>query len=67
MTLRFTLDESHRSRTMSRREWLRIGGLAGTGFGMFPSSRRLLANDAATIATTPAGFGRAKSAIVLSG
>lgn len=46
-----------------RREWLRLGGLAGVaGLGMLPG--RLIANQPAAVVRAP-GFGRAKSVLLL--
>lgn len=63
--LRFLLPESNSGLPRaSRREWLRIGGLAGMNWalpGLIP--QRSLAADLAT--ALPPGFGRAKSVIVI--
>ena len=64
MSLRFVLDDARRGGAMLRREWLRIGGLAGVSLGTSSSSRLIQASDAAAIQKPP-GYGRAKSVIVL--
>ncbi len=69
MSLRFLTGSGDRSRRpgLDRREWLRIGTLAGLGLGagsLSPQARRLAAN-AIPNSDRPAGFGRAKSVIVL--
>ncbi|MEX0713652.1 MAG: DUF1501 domain-containing protein, partial [Pirellulales bacterium] len=48
---------------MNRREWLRIGGLAGLGVGV--TGRGLLAGAGGDTAPRPAGFGRARSVILV--
>jgi hypothetical protein len=67
MTLRFVTGDSLSDRHLNRREWLRIGTLASIGLGA--NSRhavtRALATDAVSGPDRPAGFGRAKSVIVL--
>ena len=61
MTLRFVIDDANSSAALSRREWLRIGGLsAGSLLGA-----RVGAADVASNELRPPGFGRAKSVIVL--
>ena len=69
MSLRFLTGSGDRSRRpgLDRREWLRIGTLAGLGLGAGSLSpqARLLAANAIPNSDCPAGFGRAKSVIVL--
>lgn len=67
MSLRFVIDDATWSGRSSRREWLRVGGLAGIGL-MGSSSRpstRALSAEVAAHGSQPLGFGRAKSVIVL--
>ncbi len=61
MSLRFVIDDATSSAALSRREWLRVGGLA---WGSRLGSRSPVAEVAAA-GTRAAGFGRAKSVIVL--
>lgn len=61
MTLRFVIDEANSSAALSRREWLRIGGLSA---GSLLGARASAADMASTKLKLP-GFGRAKSVIVL--
>src|SRR5437868_1687515 len=58
--IRFVTDHWTQHNPLSRREWLRIGGLAGLGLGLgsvFPGGRALAGRFS--------GFGRAKSVIVV--
>ncbi|MEX2121414.1 MAG: DUF1501 domain-containing protein [Pirellulales bacterium] len=48
---------------MTRREWLRIGGLAGLGVGI--TGQQLFAGTGGETAGRPAGFGRARSVILV--
>lgn len=63
MSLRFTFDAAENRLPIHRREWLRIGGLAGLGQGLWSSNVR--ANESSSETRTLPGFGRAKSVIVL--
>ena len=67
MSLRIVTDQCFNGRRVSRREWLRIGTLAGLGFGANSVNipRRAIGKENACDADTPVGFGRAKSVIVL--
>jgi len=60
--LSFLDDSGHRARDWSRREWLRIGGLAGLGWAQACHQSRL---HAETSSLDVPGFGRAKSVIVV--
>ena len=63
ISLRFISGDSADGRPLNRREWLRISTLSGMGLGA--RSLALKADDAFSAADRPAGFGRAKSVIVL--
>lgn len=65
MSLRLTFDDADSRLPIHRREWLRIGGLAGLslGQGLWPSS--LPAVESWVESTGLPGFDRAKSVIVL--
>ena len=67
MSLRFVSDQSFNSVRVSRREWLRIGTLAGLGFGAAAANivSHAVGKETVAGAETPIGFGRAKSVIVL--
>lgn len=57
------MDNHSKSRQLTRREWLRIGTLSGLGLGIKPNA--LKADNRTTGLDFSAGFGRAKSVIVL--
>ncbi len=59
--LRFVLDDYSRSGNLTRREWLRIGGMAGLGLMGLGGGAR--SNE--TTANSIQGFGRAKSVILV--
>ena len=67
MSLRLVTDENVNNLRVNRREWLRIGLLAGSGFGgnILTRPSRAIGKEAASGAEIPIGFGRAKSVIVL--
>jgi len=51
---------------LSRREWLRFGALSGIGLGASaPAQSRVFSGETVSTSDRPAGFGRAKSVIVL--
>lgn len=62
-TFRLFGNDNLRDRRLGRREWLRISTLSALGTACRPSGLR--ANDADLNADRPAGFGKAKSVIVL--
>jgi hypothetical protein len=62
--LRFTYDQPRADGAITRREWLRIGGLAGLSLsGLF--SRNVSNTAANESRRKPRGFGRAKSVILV--
>lgn len=61
----FSSGDLERYGVMHRRDWLRIGSLAGISLGMPAFLGRLKANDRIASIAKPPGFGRAKSVIVL--
>ncbi|MEK6258845.1 MAG: DUF1501 domain-containing protein, partial [Planctomycetota bacterium] len=67
MSLRFVIDDAISNAGLSRREWLRIGGLTGCGLAATAGrgGSRVCAAEAASSEPRPPGFGRAKSVIVL--
>jgi Protein of unknown function (DUF1501) len=67
MSLRFVTDQPLTGECINRREWLRIGTLAGLGFGANSviSSLQAIGKENPFRADSPIGFGRAKSVIVL--
>ncbi|MBM4075409.1 MAG: DUF1501 domain-containing protein [Planctomycetes bacterium] len=66
MSLRFFFDESPSRSELTRREWLRIGGLGLYGAaGLQAKSRRANSSDSISSQHHSPGFGQAKSVIVL--
>lgn len=61
--LRFTYSQSEKQSGFSRREWLRIGGLAGLSWA-FPGLIPARCDEPRNFAAVP-GFGRAKSVIIV--
>ena len=65
---RFLTRPAHSGVPLSRREWLRIGGLAGLGWsigGNGPAARGAASSGAAPSALRGPGFGRARSVILV--
>ncbi|WP_010585165.1 DUF1501 domain-containing protein [Schlesneria paludicola] len=65
MSLRFLAGEHERHGGINRREWLRIGGLAGMGLSSSLQSAVATADVTASPVRRAPGFGCAKSVIVL--
>ena len=67
MSLRFVIDDAISNAGLSRREWLRIGGLSGWGLAATTGrdGSRVCAAEVESLEPRPPGFGRAKSVIVL--
>ena len=67
MSLRFVINDAVSRSGLSRREWLRIGGLAGLGMAASSTrdGSRIRADEVGSSEPRPPGFGRAKSVIVL--
>ena len=67
MPLRSVSEQSLCTVPVNRREWLRIGTLAGLGFGASYASTmpHAIGKETPSDADTPIGFGRAKSVIIL--
>ena len=67
MPVRFVSGDSISDRCVDRREWLRIGTLAGLGLGSCPGFplRDAAAGETPPVLARPPGFGLAKSVIVL--
>lgn len=66
MTIRFLHDSTSNLNAMYRREWLRISGLSGLGFGSGFATDFAKANETANRSVNQIpGFGKAKSVIVL--
>jgi len=65
MSLRLTFDDVDRHVPVSRREWIRIGGLAGLTLGQGLRSTTTRADELSSDLARSPGFGRAKSVIVL--
>lgn len=59
--LRFLTNDGSADGKITRREWLRIGGLAGLGLAGFQRAAR----SAESAATTAPGFGKARSVILV--
>ena len=64
MSLRFVVSDSPFAKHVNRREWLRIGSVASLGYGAGLDSNSATAEPHSKTSTF-AGFGRAKSVIVL--
>lgn len=62
--LRFFTGSRRPDEPLSRREWLRIGGAAGLGMGLFEGRSSVVDGSPAAISTIP-GFGRARSVILV--
>ena len=67
MSLRIVTEQTLNDRRVNRREWLKVGTLAGLGVGCHSalSIPRAIGKEIPSGAETPVGCGRAKSVIVL--